>query len=108
MAGNIVHLTDDNFQDIINGNQTVIIDSWAEWCAPCKAIAPLYEKLAGKYGDKMTFAKLNTDENIGTMRALKIMNIPTFVIFKNGDIVKKWSGADAKRLTSTVEELVKN
>lgn len=108
MADNIVHLTDDNFQDIISGNQTVIVDSWAEWCAPCKAIAPLYEQLAGKYGEKITFAKLNTDENIGTMRALKIMNIPTFVVFKNGDIIKKWSGADAKRLTSTVEELVKN
>ena len=108
MADNIVHLTDDNFQDIISGNQTVIVDSWAEWCAPCKAIAPLYEQLAGKYSEKITFAKLNTDENIGTMRALKIMNIPTFVVFKNGNIIKKWSGADAKRLTSTVEELVKN
>jgi len=108
MADNIVHLTDDNFQDIISGNQTVIVDSWAEWCAPCKAIAPLYEQLAGKYSEKITFAKLNTDENIGTMRAIKIMNIPTFVVFKNGNIIKKWSGADAKRLTSTVEELVKN
>ena len=108
MAENIVKLTDANFQTVIGEKKIVIIDSWAEWCAPCKAIAPLFEQLAGKYGDKITFAKLNTDENLGTMRALRIMNIPTFVVFKDGEIVKKWSGADAKRLTSIVEELAKN
>lgn len=87
-------VTDGNFQEIVLDAQIpVLVDFWAEWCAPCKTVAPILETLAGECDGKLVIAKLNIDENPHTAQKYGIMSIPALLVFKNGKIVNKKTGA---------------
>ena len=88
----IVELNSNNFNQVVNGNEWVIVDCWAEWCMPCKIMGPVFEKLSNEYR-KVTFAKLNTDQNQQIAMQCEIMAIPTFLLFHKGKIVQKLIGA---------------
>lgn len=93
MADKPVHVTDDEFDQVVKENPYVVVDFWAEWCAPCRAIAPIVEDLAQKYAGKVTFAKVNTDENPKTPQKFMVMGIPTLLFFKAGKLVDQVVGA---------------
>ena len=83
MSESIVHVTDDTFEDvIIKADGPVLVDYWADWCGPCKMIAPILEEIAAEYAGKVTIAKLNIDENPGTAPKYGIRGIPTLMIFQ--------------------------
>ena len=87
-----IKLTDDNFQSTVKDNNLVLIDFWAPWCGPCKALAPVLEELAAEHSN-VVIAKMNTDENPNTASQHGIMSIPTMMIFKNGELVDRLVGA---------------
>jgi thioredoxin 1 len=87
-------ISDGSFkQDVLESDQPVIVDFWAPWCGPCRAMAPVFEDLAREYAGKMTFAKINTDENQNTMMNFGIQGIPTLLFFSNGKLVEQLVGA---------------
>lgn len=96
MAGNTVTLTDSSFQESIAGDRPVLVDFWAEWCNPCRMVAPVLEELAGQHPDKITVAKLNIDENPQTPANFDVMSIPTLILFKDGVEKKRIIGARPK------------
>ena len=87
-----IKLTDDNFQSTVKDNDLVLIDFWAPWCGPCKALAPVLEELAAEHSN-VVISKMNTDENPNTASQHGIMSIPTMMIFKNGELVERLVGA---------------
>lgn len=107
MAENIKYLKDSDFETIIQKGIT-IVDFWAEWCMPCKALAPAFEQVAEKYKEKVTFAKLNIDENPNTASKYRIMSIPTLLVFKDGRVVDQITGlVPAKKIEALVEKALK-
>jgi thioredoxin 1 len=97
MSEQIVHITDDSFEsDVLQSSQPVLIDYWAEWCGPCKMIAPVLDEIANEYGDKLKVAKLNIDENPNTPPRYGIRGIPTLMLFKNGEVEATKVGAVSK------------
>ena len=97
MAGATKTVTDQSFTgDVLQSDKPVLVDFWAEWCGPCKMVAPVLEEIAGENADKLTIAKLNIDENPETARAYSIMSIPTMAVFQGGQIVKSIVGAKPK------------
>ena len=93
----IVHISDASFeQDVLKAGRPVLIDFWAEWCGPCKAIAPMLNDIAEEYGDKVTIAKLNVDENPKTSQRFNVRSIPTLILFKNGQVEGQKVGAPRK------------
>ncbi len=97
MSDKIVQLSDDSFEaDVINASGLVLVDFWAEWCGPCKMIAPLLNDIADEYADKVTVAKLNIDQNDATPPKYGIRGIPTLLLFKDGAVADTKVGALSK------------
>jgi thioredoxin 1 len=97
MAANISNLTDKTFDEEIAGSETpVLVDFWAEWCGPCKMVAPILEEIASENPDKIRVAKLNIDDNLDTARRFDVMSIPTMILFKDGAAQMKIIGAKGK------------
>ncbi|MEM1264093.1 MAG: thioredoxin TrxA [Pseudomonadota bacterium] len=85
MSESIVHVSDDSFEtDVVASAKPVLLDFWAEWCGPCKMIAPLLDSVVERYGDRITVAKINIDDNPNTPAKFGIRSIPTLILFKNG------------------------
>ena len=90
-------VTDDTFEaEVLQSQKTVLVDYWAEWCGPCKMIAPMLEAIAEEHGDKLDVVKLNVDDNIKITQKYNILNIPTLGVFSNGEVVKELVGARSK------------
>ena len=90
-------VTDDSFDaDVLNNPKPVLVDYWAEWCGPCKMVAPVLDAIAAEHGDKIDIVKLNVDENPEVARKYGILNIPTLGLFQNGEVVKELVGARSK------------
>ncbi len=97
MSEHIHHVTDDTFEaEVLQAQNPVLVDYWAEWCGPCKAIAPTLEEVAKEYSGKLKVAKVNVDENQEIPRKYGIRGIPTLMLFKNGNIEATKVGALSK------------
>ncbi|MFC4700790.1 thioredoxin TrxA [Glaciecola siphonariae] len=97
MSDKIIALSDDKFEaDVINASGPVLVDFWAEWCGPCKMIAPILEEIATEFDGKVTVGKLNVDENSETPPKFGIRGIPTLLLFKNGAVAATKVGALSK------------
>lgn len=102
----IVEVSDESFEsEVLGSSQPVLVDYWAEWCGPCKTIAPLLEEVAEAYGDRIKVAKLNIDENRDTPAKYGIRGIPTLMLFKNGEVESTKVGALSKsQLTAFLDQ----
>jgi thioredoxin 1 len=98
MAEGVTEVKDATFEDFIKKNKVAVIDCWAPWCGPCRAIAPKVEELAKEMEGKVAFGKLNTDENEAIPMKYNITAIPTLLVFKEGKLVDKMIGAGSKEM----------
>ncbi|PDH42571.1 MAG: thioredoxin [Rhodothermaeota bacterium MED-G19] len=98
--GKALEITDSNFNDIVSKNKTVLVDFWAEWCGPCRMIAPMIEELAGEYDGKAIIGKLDVDNNQESSVKFGVRSIPTLLVFKNGELVDRHVGAVPKETLS--------
>jgi thioredoxin 1 len=94
---NLKEVTDDTFeQDVLSSGKTVVVDFWAEWCAPCRAVGPILEQIADENGDKIEVVKLNVDDNPQTAAKYQITSIPAMKVYQGGEVVKSMIGAKPK------------
>ncbi len=102
----IISLTDESFEtDVIKSNVPVLVDYWAEWCGPCKSIAPMLEEIAEEYEGKLVVAKLNIDDNTDTAPKYGIRGIPTLMLFKDGEVEATKVGAlNKSQLTAFLDQ----
>ena len=97
MSDNIVHTNDGDFEkDVLQSEKPALVDFWAEWCGPCKMIAPLLDEAADDYADRLSVVKLNVDENPNTAQKFGIRSIPTLILFKDGNVQAQKLGAMSK------------
>jgi len=95
-----VEITDSNFTEVVNSDKPVLVDFWAEWCGPCKMIAPVVDELASDYDGKAVVGKVDVDSNPEVAGKFGIRSIPTLLVFKNGEVVDKQVGAVNKSILS--------
>lgn len=106
MAENIIDLDDEDFDELLKtSDKPVMVDFWAPWCGPCKAIGPTIEALAGEFGDRITFAKVNVDDNPISPSKHNVQAIPTLIFFKDGKVANQITGMVAKE---KLEEAIKS
>jgi thioredoxin 1 len=98
MAGNVIELTDDTFDSTIQSDKPVLVDFWAPWCGPCKMMGPIIEQVANEYADKAIVCKMDTDDQRQAAITYSISAIPTLILFKDGQMVKKWVGLTQKNV----------
>ncbi|MDC0183268.1 thioredoxin TrxA [Nitrosomonadales bacterium] len=105
MSNSISHLTDETFEEeVLQSNIPVLVDYWAEWCGPCKMIAPILDSLTDEYDGKLKISKLNIDDNQKTPQKYGVRGIPTLMIFKNGNVEATKVGALSKsQLTAFID-----
>jgi len=108
MAEGIMEIGDENFEtEVLQSDMPVLVDFWAPWCGPCKAIGPLVEDLANSFGDRIKFAKCNVDNSPVTPGKFGIKAIPTLIFFKEGDVVEQITGMVAKsKLEDAINKLL--
>jgi thioredoxin 1 len=108
MAGSVIELTDATFDNTVhNSDVPVLVDFWAPWCGPCKMIAPIIKEIAEEYADKAKICKLDTDEARDSAMEFGISAIPTIILFKDGQVQKKWVGLTSKKdLAEAIDELL--
>jgi thioredoxin 1 len=106
MSDKIIEIDDDGFEEnVLKSEKPIMVDFWAPWCGPCKAIAPTIEALEKTYGDQMTFAKVNVDENPLSPSKYGVQAIPSLIFFKNGEVADQITGMVAKE---KLEQTIKN
>ena len=108
MSAHIAHVTDDQFEDhVLKSSDPVLVDFWAEWCGPCKMIAPILDEVATSYAGKLKVAKVNIDQNQKTPRSYNVRGIPTLMIFKDGKVQATQIGAVSKtQLTQLIDKTI--
>ncbi len=107
MAGDVVEISDSEFkQQVLESAEPVLVDFWATWCAPCRAIAPVVEELAARHKGKLKVAKVNIDDNQDTPQQYGIRSIPTLLVFKNGQVVDQIVGANKAKIEAAVAKVV--
>jgi thioredoxin 1 len=105
MSDHVAEISDASFEtDVLKNTGAVLVDFWAPWCGPCRALGPVVEELAGVYGNQVKFAKCNVDDNPVTPQQYGIRSIPTLIFFKNGKVVNQVVGVVAK---AKLEEMIK-
>jgi len=106
VSDHIVHTTDGSFEDdVVNSGQPVLVDFWAEWCGPCKMIAPMLDTIAEEYQDRLKVVKINIDENPQIPRKYNVRSIPTLLLLKSGSVEGQQVGAVAKgKLVSFIDQ----
>jgi thioredoxin 1 len=108
LAGNIVELTDAMFDQVVHDStEPVLVDFWAPWCGPCRMLAPIIEQVAEEYGDKAKVCKINTDQARESAIEFGISAIPTLILFKGGQVQKKWVGLTSKKdIAEAIDKLL--
>jgi len=102
----VTHLNEENFESTVtHSNKPVLVDFWATWCQPCHQIAPTIEALAKDCGDRVVVAKVDVDDNPTTAQKYDIRSIPTVLLFKNGEILKRWVGVQSKETLASALDI---